>query len=500
MATVRFRGDAPAVAQVNTVTPASVTSGNTFTCTINSKAITVTATAATVANVTGLMTTAINASDIAEFEEITATDSTTHVTLTANTAGKPFTQTSSSADGSGSAGHSFVTATTTSSSGPNHWGTAANWSGGAVPVNSDDVYIENTDVDLLYDMNQSSVTLTSLNIAASYTGRIGLPDYDEEGDYYEYKTKPLTIMSTTVNVGYGDGSGSSRIRLSLGNNTTTLNVNGTGSPSDSAIPSLTVAGHASATYTVNITQGSVGFANNVSEVCVLGTVRLGNEGNTTGDVSVLFGSGCTITTIEMSGGAAQSYAGVTTLNMVDGDWHHYSGAITTGNIDGGTLTYESTSTITTLRVGTGATVDFSRDIRSRTVTTTTINPDATIKDPYRTVTWTNGIVLTRCTLDEVTLDLGTNITVSFSTPGAAANGTYAALYGDGAATSYSWTQATHGLAPSNKLMVASYLVGSPDQLATPNIYVNNSNGTVTVTHSVAPSANAYRIVIMGATS
>jgi hypothetical protein len=166
MATVRFRGDAPAVAQVNTVTPASVTSGNTFTCTINSKAITVTATAATVANVTGLMTTAINASDIAEFEEITATDSTTHVTLTANTAGKPFTQTSSSATGSGSAGHSFTTSTTTSSSGPNHWGTAANWSGGAVPVNSDDVYIEKTDVDLLYDMNQSSVTLTSLNIAA----------------------------------------------------------------------------------------------------------------------------------------------------------------------------------------------------------------------------------------------------------------------------------------------------------------------------------------------
>ena len=99
MATKIFRGDAPAVAQVSRITPAVVEIGDTFTVTMNGKSITVTATAATVANVLTLMVAAIAASTIPEFLELTAANATTSLTLTANTAGVPFVVTSSASNG-----------------------------------------------------------------------------------------------------------------------------------------------------------------------------------------------------------------------------------------------------------------------------------------------------------------------------------------------------------------------------------------------------------------
>ena len=112
MANQVFRGDAPAVAQVDTLTPANVEIGDVFTATINGKSITFTATVATVANVTAGIVAAWNVSTIQEFTEITATDSTTHITLMGDTAGVPFTVTSSST-GDGAPADTFTQATST---------------------------------------------------------------------------------------------------------------------------------------------------------------------------------------------------------------------------------------------------------------------------------------------------------------------------------------------------------------------------------------------------
>lgn len=90
-----FTGNAIAVAQVWKVTPAGVEIGDVFTLTINGKSISFTATAATVANVTAGLVAAWNASLIAEFAEVTASDAGTHLLLTADTAGKPFIVSSS---------------------------------------------------------------------------------------------------------------------------------------------------------------------------------------------------------------------------------------------------------------------------------------------------------------------------------------------------------------------------------------------------------------------
>lgn len=133
MATNKWTGNAAAVAQVDTFTPASVTIGNTFTLSCSTKSITFTATAATVANVTAGLTSLVNASTIPEFQEVVAADATTALTLTSRTAGVVFTITSSAAQGAGSGGMTLTRAATTTSSGPNDWNVAGNWTAGVVP-------------------------------------------------------------------------------------------------------------------------------------------------------------------------------------------------------------------------------------------------------------------------------------------------------------------------------------------------------------------------------
>ncbi len=111
MANRILRGDAVALAQVWTATPADVEVGDVFKLTINGKiGVTYTAAAATVADVTAGLTAAWNASVVAEFAEITAADAGTHVTLTADTKGTPFWLTASTTNSA--AGNVTVVETT----------------------------------------------------------------------------------------------------------------------------------------------------------------------------------------------------------------------------------------------------------------------------------------------------------------------------------------------------------------------------------------------------
>jgi len=58
-----------------------------------------------------------------------------------------------------------------------------------------------------------------------------------------------------------------------------------------------------------------------------------------------------------------------------------------------------------------ALVDFTAKQIARTVTNCTIYSGATLTDSFKTVTWSNPITLSNCSLEEVTLDVGTNITL-----------------------------------------------------------------------------------------
>jgi len=382
--------------------------GNTFTVTCNGKSITVQATAATVANVTALLAAAIAATTIAEFLEVTAADITTAVTLTANTPGVPFTQTSSASGGTAT----NTTATTTANNGPNDWSIAANWSTGVAPVNSDDVYISGPS-SILYGLAQSAVTLTSLNILGDFTGTIGLPLVSESGGYYEYRANRLAIGTSTLNIGKGAGSGSGRIRLSLGAVTTAINVYTTGAAID-AYGSIDIKGHASNTYTCNLFKGSVAFATEPSDVALL-VINQGYQDNQAGDVTLYLGVGVTLTTMVQSGGDVRMFGVATTYTMIGGTaWIVGTGTITTLTIDAGTFIDQSSGTITTLKVGKDGDYDRSEDQRSKTITNSTLEAGAAFLDPNKTVTFTNAMALNRCKLSEVTLDLGSHFNIQRS--------------------------------------------------------------------------------------
>jgi hypothetical protein len=401
VATKRFRGDRAAVAQVNTITPANVNIGNTFTATINLKEVTVTATAATVANVTALLTAAINASTIPEFREVVATDSTTHVTLTSRTAGNPFTQTSSAAGGTAT----NVTATTTAATGPNNWDDADNWEPVGVPVTADTVNLENSSVGIYYGLDQSAEVLTELNIAASYTGRIGLPAVSASG-YFEYRDTYLAISADAVNVGQGDGGGSGQIKLDLGTEPSTVTVAGTGQPSDSSLPALMLAG-SDALNVLNATRGSIGLAVESGTTAQFPVIRAGTEGNSN-DVDLTCGAGATLGAITQNGGTVEVRSNVTT-------WTKYGGTSTAlGTATVGTITqdgagvhyWQSSGTVTTATFrGQGAVLDASRDLRARTLTNGTFTGGAAINDPAKTITLTNPINTDQASLAKHVLSL-----------------------------------------------------------------------------------------------
>ncbi len=408
MATNYFRGDALAVAQVDTVTPANVNIGNTFTVTINGKSITVTATAATVANVTALLATAINASTIAEFLEVSATDNTTNVLVTAKTAGKPFTLTATASGGTAT----NTRAASIASAGPSHWDTASNWSLGTVPANTNDVIIENSAVDILYGLSQSSVTLNSLDIRATYTGKIGLPNYT--GTYYEYRPTYLAIGATTLKVGSGFGSGSGRIKIDNGTVQASVTCLYTASAAETGVESFLWKGtHAS--NAVQVTRGTMGIAVFAGEVATVSTLKVGYQSNPASDSFVRCGSGVTLTTIDKSGGFVQISSGATTITQTDGTLKAVGDSLnyTTVNNEGGLFQYASNGTITTLNTANKAESNFNLDLRGKTVTNCNrYGEDSSIIDDYHSVTWTNGVKLIFSTTGSQKIRLGTNVSLA----------------------------------------------------------------------------------------
>lgn len=402
MASTRWNGGAKKVAQINRVTPTAVNS-ETYTITINLKTITYTADAsATVAEITAGLTTAFNASTEPEFAEITATDSTTYVTLTADAAGDAFTNTSSA---SGAA--TLSTAINTASTGPEDWSTAANWSLNAAPVATDDVYIDKSDWDIKYGLSQAGATLLSLNISSAFTKKIGLPDINADGTTYaEYRTKELTIDATTVNI----DSPSSMIRINAGSVATTLNVKNSGSAPVTGQQAVMWRG-TNAANVVNVTAGQVGIAVAGNTVATVATLRIGDRDGAGAEV---FCRSVTLTTVEMQSGTVHLETGCTTLTVNSGTCELMLGNVTTINARGGEIRYLGVGTITTLNSSGGSVVDFSRDPRARTVTTSQAYEGATIIDPYRTVTWSNGINHNQCGLGDISLNMGEHIKVTLA--------------------------------------------------------------------------------------
>ena len=398
MADVFWRGDAPAVQEVKTIvvggTPAN---GQVYTVTINGKGIAYTANGSdTNSTIATALQALLAATDDTppEFDELTYTVDTATITATVTESGVPVTLTSS-ATGTGT----LVTTTTTTATGPNWWSNAANWSGGAVPVNGDNVYIRKNDVDILYGLNQSGVTLAILEIEGTYTGKIGLPDTNANG-YFEYRETFLKIGATLAYVGRGFGTGPGRLRWNAGTVQTTATVASTGTPEDGIVAAFDFVGtHAS--NAINAQRGTLGFGVKPGVATTVATLKIGSKDNQASDVSIYSGSNVTLGTVSMNGGALEVCNGATTITVANGTLTATAGAFTTISNGSGTVNYDTTGTLGTYVGGTNSMLDCSRVVASRTITSATFHANSSFRDPAKTVTFGGSGATINCKLDEL---------------------------------------------------------------------------------------------------
>ncbi len=413
MSTQTWIANAAAVAQVTTLTPASPAVGDTFKVTCNGKVVSYVTAAGTVADVCNGLATSLANCVYAEFKEFTPQNTGTTITLTGNTAGKPFTV-STSVTTSGSA--TFGSATPTAATGPNDWANGANWSTGSVPANGDDVYFNSGNAPCLYNLAQSGVTLNSLNVLQAYAGTIGLPLQNAAG-YNEYRTLELQVSATTMNIGQGTtGNGSGRLKFNVGTNACTLNVYNTGQPLEPGIPALTWKG-TSGSNVVNINKGNVGIAPPCfpGSVASVATLRTGYVTNQNGDVNLICGPGCTLAAVTQNGGVVVLNSTVTTLTVyaatctVNG-----SGQVATLNCYGGTTYYNSTGALgaTAVHLYETGLLDFSQDQQAKTVSTVLQRYTDTsgVNDPFKVVA--SLAIANQGCQDLTKLNIGENVTLT----------------------------------------------------------------------------------------
>lgn len=250
-------GGAPSVAQVDNITPANVEINDVFTLTVTDDAggtvaIAFTATAGTVANVTAGLTAAWNASTDFRATGITASDQTTYVRLTSDTAGVPFYVTTATTDGGGANTQTLVRTAATASTGPNDFNSTGNWRAGVVPTGTgDDVYIEPGAGSILYGLGQTSVVLGELRHRAGATASIGR--------YTNGTLFPLRLSSASQC--YIDGAGS-LVALHFETTSSQVNISGTGASSGTGELSAVMLSGLIARLTVNgattVTVGGLG--------------------------------------------------------------------------------------------------------------------------------------------------------------------------------------------------------------------------------------------------
>jgi hypothetical protein len=138
-----------------------------------------------------------------------------------------------------------------------------------------------------------SVVATKNNQANRYSGRIGLPERNDSGDYYEYRQGYLAIAATNIELGGGDGSGSGRIKISTGPFPTNLKIFDTGGGSDTGLPAVLWKGtHAS--NDVTLIEGELGIAILATETATMDALVLRSGAVFLGTV--------TIASIERTGG------------------------------------------------------------------------------------------------------------------------------------------------------------------------------------------------------
>lgn len=239
----------------------------------------------------------------------------------------------------------------TSPTGPNWWSEPDNWqdvasSTAAYPSTGDTVIFDDCNVDCLYGIDQSGVTVVMLDIRSGYTGSIGLEQRDNNGDvFWEYRTGELNIGASVVRIGDGSGSGSPRIRLNTGSVQTAIEVLNTGIGNFGDLPAFRWRGtHASNSMRAH--RGEVGVALEGGHTATLASLYIGYIDSKESDASVAVGESVTLGAIVKTGGTLRSRSGATSLDNRAGDAEFIgSGDLATLYASAGTVAWSSSGSL-----------------------------------------------------------------------------------------------------------------------------------------------------------
>jgi len=386
MPSPKFVHEAAAVAQVNTETPANANTDDVYTVKLtdhlgrsSSVSFTVVATetvAAVCAGLYALMAAAKAAGEI-PWTLVTTSDETTHVEITADTAGDPFTIATAITDGANGAAPTLTDAITTACSGPKIYDLAENWSTGAAPTAADTPILPAGSYDI-YGADESGTTLGLFTREEGHTGDIGS------------LLKPLQLDSDT---GFNlDGAG--EVHLALTGATATVNITGAGSGSGDGTYGMVIE-TGEAAMEVNIScdpNESVGLAPYAGQTGTFTPINI-----TSGTVKI--GSGVTVTAINASAEAeVVNEANVTTYTAEEGATASHGKSATVTNMyvrSGATMIDTSTGTHGHVYIA-DARVDRSGTRQAATWTDTDVYGDYQLLDPHKTITHTNPVTYNEC--------------------------------------------------------------------------------------------------------
>jgi hypothetical protein len=406
VSTNAWRGDAPAVARVVTLTVGgTVGSGDTVSYAIGTCTVAAAATGSdTKATLAAALYAALAASDDARMKDVSwgYVDGDEFVTGTASTPGVPFAGT---AAGTGTT--TLTEAETTASSGPSHADEPLNWSAGTLPAAGEDVLVAGG-ADLLYGLeNITRAAYNSFAVKASFTGNVGLARYAEAG-YLEYRTRSFPLdTGVPVAVGEGDGQGPARVNLDI-DTAASVVVHKTAGRQSDAVPVVNLVGASSGTVTV--ASGDVALAgDDDATACAVTTLTLDN------DAAVTVGPGATASTANLDAdGKLVAHGAVTTLNATGGTATLYQ-MPTTVTADGTcAVDLRGTGTATTVTArgqgeGKSPTVECGNNPRAKTFTNSSFTGAAVLNDPDKSVTFTNAATFDRESLR--LSDLGSRFTL-----------------------------------------------------------------------------------------
>ena len=417
MATTYWAPNQAAIKQVETYTfsaPSSV--GNTYTATINGKSVTYTSVSGdTATTVATAMWNLLKVSDsiAPELTEIAFTNPSAGVVVaTARTAGTPFANVSGTSAGlvlstGNGLANGITTAHTTANKSPSDINDAQNWlrvtapapGVRSLPQNGDDVVVSDSSVPMLWNLDQlAAVQFNTYTRWQSFTGTIGLPEYNPNG-YTEWRATYFKFVGPQGSVpsgglqmvlGYdsGSGAGPSRERYNVGSQKVTLTILAAGRAADEyGVRFLGV--HTQNTFTL-LGNVSLGIATTPGEIATIASSSVG-DGFLGLGVGVTWAGG---STLSMYGGDAVLNAAPATLTLANGATATVATDLLTWatvTLQGGSvLTMFAGGTITTLTMTTGSSLDKSGDARALTITNSTIDGDTClINDPLNTITFTN---------------------------------------------------------------------------------------------------------------